>query len=270
MKKFIEYALNLNRLYKMFGFEALWQAAKSDLRLQILENPESLLPPTTDRISVLVLSPHPDDDVFACAGTLIKHSKAGAKTTVLYLSDGSKGTRESIRDSSLVVKRKREAESSAKIIGVGEVVFWGYKDSRLEANRTSVKAFTSLFREIKPDIVYLPSLLDGRPDHKATNDILYKSILELEKIQGKFPFLIIMYESWTPLFLNRLINISDVAEIKKQAMRCHESQLKSRAYDKAMMALNQYRAEANGLKGFGEAFFASSIEVYKKLYTLLK
>lgn len=270
MQRFLRHALDLNNLRKAIGFGVFWRAIKSNLRLQILDSPQNLLAPTTDRLKILVLSPHPDDDVFACGGSLAKHARAGDKITIVYLCDGSKGTPEGIRDSSLVVKRKREAEEAARILDIEEVIFWGYKDGRLEANRISIKAASSLLKEIKPDIVYLPSFLDNHPDHRTSGEIFYRSVLQLEKDDyDRWP-LVLMYEQWTPLFPNRLIDISDMIETKKQAVLAHQSQLKSRAYDQAILALNKYRAEMNGIKGYAEAFFACRVEIFKKLFELLR
>ena len=37
---------------------------------------------------VLVLAPHPDDEVFGCAGAIMRHIAAGDPVTVLILTDG--------------------------------------------------------------------------------------------------------------------------------------------------------------------------------------
>lgn len=270
MKKLLHQALSLNYLNKIFGFETLWQAMKSDLRLKVLSNPQDLLPPTTDKLKILVLSPHPDDDAFALGGTIYKLARAGEEVTVLYLCDGSKGTRQGIRDSSLIIRRKKEAQEAGKILGINELIFWRFSDGRLEANRTSIKALSSLIEEIMPDMVILPSFLDDHPDHKATNAIFYGSIFGNKFASTFIPPSICMYELWTPIFPNRIIDITDVIEKKKQAVICHQSQLKSRRYDEAVLALNKYRAEINGIKGSAEAFFISTVKAYKKLYELIK
>jgi len=41
--------------------------------------------------NILVLAPHPDDEVIGCGGTLYKHFLAGAEITVVYMTDGRKG-----------------------------------------------------------------------------------------------------------------------------------------------------------------------------------
>ncbi len=267
MKKFWQNALSLNHLRKFVGMETLWLATKDNLHLQIIDNPESLLPPSHFHRKILFLSPHPDDDALACAGTIYKHTKAGDKVTILYLCDGSKGNLKGIRDSSLISKRKKEAQSAGEIMGAEELIFWDYKDGKLESNSVAVKGLKSLIEEIKPEIIYAPNFLDNHPDHRATAEMLYQTLKNGRNIDPKT--LIALYELWTPIFPNRLINISDVVNIKKQAIASHISQLKTREYDKAILALNQYRAEINGIRGYAEAFFVAQAGIYKKLFEII-
>lgn len=268
MKKFWQKALSLNNLRKIIGMEILWSATKDNLHLQIIDNPESLLPPSHFHRKILFLSPHPDDDALACAGTIYKHTKAGDKVTVLYLCDGSKGNLKGIRDSSLISKRKKETQGAGEIMGTEELIFWDYKDGKLESNSIAVKGLKSLIEEIKPEIIYAPHFLDNHPDHRATAEILYHTLkTSCKNINPQT--LIALYELWTPFFPNRLINITDVINIKKQAIKAHISQLKSREYDKAILALNQYRGEINGIRGYAEAFFVAQVGIYKKLFEII-
>lgn len=266
MKKLLNYALNLNYLCKTLGHKALWDAIKSELRLIILDNPVDLLKPSSNHLSILVLSPHPDDEIFSIGGILAKLQRNGEKITVLYFCDGSKGTPQGIRDSSLVIKRKKETKEAAKIIGINNLIFWGYKDGFLQLTRTSMKGLYNLISEIKPDIIFLPSLIDNNPDHLAVNEIFYYAFYKYPEKSFNFPVLIAMYELWTPQFPNRIINISDVINIKKEAMKCHKTQLRSRAYDEAALALNKYRAEINKNPGYAEALFVCNASLYKTLY----
>ena len=40
---------------------------------------------------VLVIAPHPDDDVIGCGGTIRLHRRLGHSVFILYLSDGERG-----------------------------------------------------------------------------------------------------------------------------------------------------------------------------------
>lgn len=254
MLKWRRNLLSLNSLAKNLGFVSAFSATKFDYHIEIKEEIKVN--------KVLVLAPHPDDDVFGCGGTCKKISDTGGNITVAYFCDGAGGVPESQnQDRNLIDVRKKEAKSSAEILGIGKSIFFGYPDGKLAAGSAAILALTSLIKEVKPDIIFVPSFLDNHPDHRVTNEILI-NVLSQEKFDGE----VWAYEVWTPIFPNRIVNITSNIEAKKQAMAAHQSQLKTRGYDKAILGLNQYRAEINNFKGYGEAFFACKSDVYQKLY----
>ena len=258
MKKLRQIVLSLNSLRKFLGFGLFFSSTKFNSHLEILDNLDSL---PCDR--VLVLSPHPDDDIFGLGGTIARMSASGAKVSVAYFCDGSGGVAEvgGKRDTGLVELRRAEAKKAGEILKISEQVFFGYPDDKLAAGTSANLALNDLIKRVKPDIIFVPSFLDNHPDHRAVNEILFKSIAQ------ENPNLPIwLYEIWTPIFANRIVNITDVIEEKQAAIATQESQLKSRGYDKAILGLNQYRAEINGLEGYAEGFFATTIEVYRKMF----
>ena len=64
---------------------------------------------------VLVLSPHPDDDVFGCGGTLIRHVAMGHEVHIVYLCRGDKGISGLPLDQVAQI-RKEEATLAASIM----------------------------------------------------------------------------------------------------------------------------------------------------------
>lgn len=272
MKKLLKILLSQNSLRKALGYNNFFKATKFDHHLQIN--------PGLDFHSVLVLAPHPDDDVFGCGSTIAKLKKSGAKIAVAYFCDGSGGVPEKspeklqqrnekaelgeniVKDKNLVEIRKTEAKNAGQILNISEQIFFGYPDGKLAAGTSVAKAFSDLIERVKPDIIFTPSFLDNHPDHRSVNEILVNCPSTLFK--ADLP--IWAYEVWTPIFINRIIKINPELELKQSAIAAHRSQLGSRNYDKAILALNQYRAEINGISGQAEGFFATTLEVYKKLY----
>lgn len=254
--------LSQNSLAKALDMTSFFRATKFDHHL-VVDNIISAQ-------NVLVLSPHPDDDVFGLGGALHKLSKCGSKITVAYLCDGSGGVPEGRDeegepkriDKDLIEIRKNEAKNSAEILGFNDLRFFGYQDGKLAAGTAVARALSDLINEVKPDIIFVPSFLDNHPDHRATNEVLI-NVLSGKQIAVKE---IWAYEIWTPIFVNRVVDITNNIEDKKKAIGAHQSQLKSRAYDKAILGLNAYRAEINGISGFAEGFFTTTPEIYKKLY----
>ncbi len=263
MRRWLKVALSLNTLRKTLGFGQIYAATKFDLSFQ-----------TLDKIpfkNVLVLSPHPDDDAFGMGGFIKKMTTTGTKVTVAYFCDGSRGVPEGRpvgeelglprRDENLIAIRNTEAKRSGEILGISESVFWSYPDGKLASGTSAIRALTDLISRLKPEIIFLPSFLDNHGDHRVTNEIFINAA---KTLKDDFP--IWAYELWTPIFINRLVDISFYIKTKTEAILAHESQMKSRRYDKAIVALNQYRAEINNQSGFAEGFFAAPLKIYRELY----
>ncbi len=90
---------------------------------------------------VLILAPHPDDEVIACAGVIQQALKAGAKVKIIYLTNGDHNElafivyekRITIRQGEFVHMgqvRQKEAVKAMKFLGLSEndLVFLGYPD----------------------------------------------------------------------------------------------------------------------------------------------
>ena len=253
MSRLRKILLSQNSLAKALGATAFFASTKFNHHLAVVKDLEYR--------NALVLAPHPDDDVFGCGGVIEKMSSNGADVTVAYFCDGAGGMPEEDNRANpdLVETRKKEAEKSGEILGVKNQIFFGYPDGKLAAGTSAVRALRELILRTKPDIIFVPSFLDNHPDHRVVNEIVFNAVGN-EKVK----FEIWAYEVWTPIFVNRLVGI-DINK-KQQAMKTQESQLQSRGYDKAILGLNQYRAEMNNLSGYAEGFFATTYENYKKLY----
>lgn len=267
MLRLLKNARSINALRKSLGFGGVFAATKFDFDVEYTAK--------VDFKNALVLAPHPDDETFGMGGTIKKMVTAGSVVRVAFFTDGSKGVplndepediaeKKVDRGSNIIAKRKEEAQKACEILGVKETFFWGYRDTQLAASHSAMKALRDLIEQVKPDIIFLPSFLDNHPDHRAANEIFINTVSALSKNQRNFE--IWAYEIWTPIFINRMVDITLYVKTKEEAIHAYESQLQSRRYDKAMMALNQYRAEINNVTGSGEGFFASSVELYQELY----
>jgi len=267
MPGLLKSALSLNALRKALGFGNVYAATKFDFAVQYNLKMEFQ--------NALVLAPHPDDETFGMGGTIKKMTTAGSQVTVVFLADGSlgvssemlteyKNSENSHLTKNLADLRKNEAKRACEVLGVSESIFWGYRDDKLAASHSAIKALEDLIGQIKPDIIFLPSFLDNHPDHRATNEIFINATSGLSKELKNFE--VWAYEVWTPVIANRIVDITLYTKTKEEAIGSYESQIRTRRYDKAIMALNQYRAEINNTQGYCEGFFASNLELYKELY----
>jgi LmbE family N-acetylglucosaminyl deacetylase len=141
---------------------------------------------------ILVLSPHPDDDIFGCGGTLHRCHLSGSVITSVYMTDGRKGA--AAESEALVRIRREEARRAAALIGIDELVFLEHRDGQLKSTPGAVSEMTRIVLALRPDAVYLPFLLDSHPDHLATNDIFVEAAARFDG-----DLVCYGYEIWTPL-----------------------------------------------------------------------
>ncbi len=246
-------AFDYRRFKELFG---------SSLAFEVLENPF--------RGKVLVLAPHPDDEIIGLGGALAQHVVQEDEIKIIYLTDGSLGFPDNIRPTSseknaMAKRREAEAKEAAEVLGLKDLNFWRFKDGSLVANKTTIKLMQNILLSYKPEIVYCPFPLDSHHDHQETAKILYEA-LRLSDSKAK----VFCYEVWTPLFANKIINIDSTIKKKLEALKKYQSQLDSRNYLGAVEGLAKYRSGMYDAGSHAEAYFASTADYYLKLFFQLK
>ena len=210
--------------------------------------------------NILVLAPHPDDEVLGCGGTLYKHSQGGVQITVLYLTTGAQAT-----EKTLIQERQEEAKRGGKVLGINRFEFWDYPKQSLPASEETVNKMEEFLSFAHFDLVYLPSFLDNHVDHRVTNEIFVRACERLKKPPECYA-----YEVWTPLIPNRFVDITDVIDVKRKAIMFHKSQIKykDKNYSINYFGLNAYRAlyvDAPEII-YSEAFLHCTNHEYRALY----
>jgi LmbE family N-acetylglucosaminyl deacetylase len=226
---------------------------------------------------IVVLSPHFDDDVLGCGGTLRLFKRRGSRITVIYLTDGRKGNPdlESMtlseeerkkREDDLVTLRKEEARRTARHMQIDRLVFFDLPDMDFTCTPAVVDRLTGLLEEESPDAVFVPFLTEKHRDHRMTNTVFCRA---LDK--KAFHFTCYGYEIWTALMPNCLVDITDVLEDKKTAIEHHQSQLAHCDYIRAVTCLNGYRSMVF-FEGphYAEAFYRASTELYRFLFDQMR
>ncbi len=116
---------------------------------------------------VLIFSPHPDDDIIGCGGTIPKHKKISDEIGVVYLTSGG------LTDDSHT--REREATKAAKFLGVDSLKFLRWKDHEIDKTPKSLETIIDIIHEFSPGLIYCPTRDDQHIDHKATFDLVVRS-----------------------------------------------------------------------------------------------
>ena len=178
--------------------------------------------------AVLVLAPHPDDEVFGCGGAIAGHVQAGNRVDVVILTDGAKFGATAVRAA--------ESVAAASVLGYGLPDFWSLPDRGLQYSETLVQRLVDRIASVGADLVYAPSPWEIHPDHRQT------TLLAVEAVKrASAPVRLAFYEVGSPLRPNLLLDITAFVEVKEAAMCCFGSQLTQQDYRKQIGALNTYR-----------------------------
>ena len=213
-------------------------------------------------MNVLVIAPHPDDEILGCGGTIAKHVENGHSVYVAIVTKGC----EPIFPPEQVIQVRNECEKADELLGVKETIFMDFPAAMLETvSRFELNgAFIKLVQSIRPDIVYLPHRGDMQLDHKMVVDA---AMVALRPKYNHVVKKIYAYETlsetgWDlPNTTNEFIpnsynNISEYLDKKIEALSMFESQVAefpdARSLD-AVKALAMYRGATMSMKA-AEAF----------------
>ena len=111
--------------------------------------------------TVLLFTPHPDDDTFCCAGTLAMLAKNGNNVRIVIYTNDDKGSLDPEMTSERLAKiRKAEEEEACRIIGIPkENITWlQFHDGMLEyaSPKDLVEQVTAIIRKYRPELVITP------------------------------------------------------------------------------------------------------------------
>jgi LmbE family N-acetylglucosaminyl deacetylase len=136
--------------------------------------------------TVLAVFAHPDDESFACGGTLARLSDAGARVVLLCASRGEAGSisdRNYVPDGNLGDVRTRELQDAAAILGIAEVIVLNHPDGQLRWNHVPElhAEIVAAVRRCRPDAVVTFDD-DGfywHLDHIGVHERTYTALLSL-------------------------------------------------------------------------------------------
>nr|WP_241266501.1 PIG-L deacetylase family protein [Streptomyces scabichelini] len=139
---------------------------------------------------VLVFSPHPDDEVIACGGTMARLTAEGARVGVVFATDGAMshsavlGLHTDPTPAELRLIRRDEARMAAKTLGLADeaVRFLDHPDTRLADHLPRFRRdVLDVLREHRTVTqVYVPhEVRELNADHRLTGETVVSCLAEL-------------------------------------------------------------------------------------------
>jgi LmbE family N-acetylglucosaminyl deacetylase/GT2 family glycosyltransferase len=198
---------------------------------------------------LLVLAPHPDDEVIGCGGLVALHLRDGRKVRVVVATDGGQAGD----------PRERQKESRAALASLGpaEIEFLNFPDRHLGENGGFAAALRDIMVDFQPDLIAVPGAIEIHPDHLALSHTLCDVIARDKALFADLAVArVAFYEVSHPLRPNTLVDITSVADAKYAAIAMHTTQLAFRDYVSYARGLNAYRAMSltPGVK-YAEAYY---------------
>ena len=197
----------------------------------------------------LVIAPHQDDESIGCGGTVIKHVQNGGRLEIAFCTSGEE-------------KRMYECKDASKILGSKINHFLQFDIRSLSKNTEQLsERFVELFNRIKPEIIFLPFMIDNHPDHIAISKAFIKAYNK-----KKIDAMIYAYSVWITLIPNVVVDISQQWEQKKQAINCYKTQTATRDYETMASSISKYWSVVKGKNTqYCEVFFKASTADYVSL-----
>lgn len=124
---------------------------------------------------VLILAPHPDDEVVACGIAALRARAAGAAVSVLYLTTGVPERAalwpwRRAGHAARVERRRHEATKAAALLDVTPVGFLDIPSRRLRAQLDRAAASVAdALAATAADALWVPAFEGGHQDHDAAN-----------------------------------------------------------------------------------------------------
>jgi LmbE family N-acetylglucosaminyl deacetylase len=216
---------------------------------------------------LLVLAPHPDDEVIGCGGVVAQHLDGGSRVRVVVATDGGQA--------GVPATREEESRNALALLcgagdPAGEITFLGYPDRELAAHRDELSyRLAAILREYRPDLILVASPIEFHPDHLALATAFCELIQRDETLFADLAIAkVAFYEVGQPLRPNAIVDISSVAERKYAAIAAHASQLAFRDYAAYARGLNAYRAMTMPANvHFAEAYYVIALPELRNIAT---
>ncbi|MCB9832229.1 MAG: PIG-L family deacetylase [Planctomycetes bacterium] len=211
---------------------------------------------------VLVIAPHPDDEMVGPGGTLLRHADQGDPIHAVIVFDGSLGDPERYYEPRDYVAL-RQAESRGVLrdfLGCEDVVFFGFVDGVTEGNVDAIypglpsdpdekrrvlidglaARLEAEIERVSPRSLYYPWIGEVHADHWGCAAAVRQLARNRRDLLGEVALL--GYEVWSTLLPEFLVDVSAVFARKREAIARYVSQGRYVDLAGVVAGMNRYRA----------------------------
>lgn len=197
---------------------------------------------------ILVIAPHPDDEVLGVGGTIARLAAAGKEVHVAIVTKGFPPQ----WDAAFIEQGRREARAAHQRLSVQGTHFLDLPAAALDTvpHRDVNAALEAIFVKVRPRTVFVPFVGDIHADHQQ---VFFSALVASRPSGAAPPDTLLAYETlsetnWnapyvSPAFApNCFVDVSAFIEAKIEAMQCFASQVKVFPHERSVEALRALAA----------------------------
>ena len=172
-------------------------------------------------MKILVLGAHPDDPESGCGGLAAGCVEAGHEVVFTYATAFRRGRQCFGRPEKEV--RTEEALAACEVLGVRGVV-WNYAHEGIDVNAENTTRVKAYLLDERPDMLIAHWPVDTHPDHRCISTLALGAYINPQASFEFYYFEVMTGQQSIHFQPTHYVDISDVAELKHQALLCHRSQ----------------------------------------------
>lgn len=211
---------------------------------------------------MVVVAPHPDDEVYGCGGSLLRHVNVGDRVVVVIVTDGGRSRAAGLSPAEAPLVRRREAEEAVWELGA-ELRWLGLPEGEwTPGDLTSLLG--QVLEEDRPDLVYAPSRVDFHPEHLRVAARLSEALRHASRLaSGPRIRVYAVQVPLTPLLANLVTPLAGQEARWRAALDRHRSQ---RGTLRGAVRLRRYAASLHRAGRLAEELWEMSCDEYRTLH----
>lgn len=179
---------------------------------------------------VLVIAPHPDDEVLGCGGTMARLTSLGTRVEVAIVTEGKPPR----YDCAAVERVRTEAAAAHVLLGIAATHYLDFPAAELDGvpHAELNLRIGALIDETMPDTLFVPFVGDIHLDHQL---VFHSAMVAARPRRATYPRTILAYETlsetnWSapylePAFVPSVyVDITSTLDRKLAAFAAYESQ----------------------------------------------
>jgi len=197
------------------------------------------------RENIVVISPHPDDDVLGAGGTMALAAERGQGVFSVYVTEGggSPQIQPRVTGEEVAARREKEALISLRAIGAAGGFFLRHQSRDLGARASGRvrEELSQILKLLRPAEVYLPAPYERHQTHQICTALTIDAL----RSAGDWPLKAYGYSLWGSFWGGKKRIARDIGSVickKVEAVAAHTSQIEYKNYHQGILGKNNYEA----------------------------